>query len=91
MCCGSKRSGLSSASASRLPPRTVPAPPRTVPAPPRTETTPAPVMAAPIPPAQRVDVGRSATAFALSDPSAQSPQRQSAAPSQAIRRWRLSS
>jgi hypothetical protein len=84
MCCGSKRSALSSASASRPLARAVASPPRT-------ETTAAPVMAAPIPPAQRVDVGRSATAFALSDPSAQSPQRQSAAPSQAIRRWRLSS
>jgi hypothetical protein len=84
MCCGSKRSALSSASASRPPARAVASPPRT-------ETVPAPVAAAPIPPAQRVDVGRGAAAFASGDPSGQSPQQQNAVPPQAGRRWRLSS
>jgi hypothetical protein len=83
MCCGSKRSALSSASASRPPSRAVASPPRT-------DTTPAPVMAAPIPPAQKVDV-RDVAMIASSDPSRQSPQHQNAAPPQAARRWRLSS
>jgi hypothetical protein len=84
MCCGSKRSALSSASTSRLPARAVASPPRT-------ETMPAPVTTAPIPPAQRVDVGRRAAVLASGDPSGQSPQQQNAVPPQAGRRWRLSS
>jgi hypothetical protein len=83
MCCGSKRSALSSASASRPPARAVASPPRS-------ETMPAPVAAAPIPPAREVDVRRAAV-FASGDPSGQSPQQQNAAPPQAGRRWRLSS
>jgi hypothetical protein len=83
MCCGSKRSALSSASASRTSPRAVPAPPRT-------ETAAAaPVTAEPINPAREVDVSDAAV-FASSDSSRQSPQRQSVSPHLG-RRWRLSS
>ncbi len=81
MCCGSKRSALSSASASR--------PRRAVTAPTRAETILAPVTAAPIPSAPEVGV-RGAAGFASSGAFPQSPQRQDAPP-QAVRRWRLSS
>ena len=83
MCCGSKRSALSSASASRPPARAVASPPRS-------ETMPAPVTAAPIPRPHEVEVRTSAT-VASSDLSRQSAQQQSAATPQAVRRWRLSS
>jgi hypothetical protein len=56
MCCGSKRSALSSASASRPQPRTVSEPSRA-------EATPAPVKAAAIPPAQKVNA-KEASVFA---------------------------
>jgi hypothetical protein len=81
MCCGSKRSALSSASASRTSPRAV------TPAP-RAETA-TPVTAEPISSAREVDVSDAAV-FASSDSSRQSPQRPSASPLLG-RRWRLSS
>jgi hypothetical protein len=83
MCCGSKRSALSSASAARPQPRAVPAPPRA-------EATPATVTAAPVPPAQKVD----AKEAALFAPSAQlrrsAPQPETPA-RPAGRLWRLTS
>lgn len=82
MCCGSKRSALSSASASRTSPRAVPAPPRT-------ETAAAPVTAEPISPAREVDVSDAAV-VASSDSLREPPQRQSVSPHLG-RRWRLSS
>jgi hypothetical protein len=82
MCCGSKRSALSSASASRTSPRAVPAPPRT-------EAAATPVTVEPTSPAREVDVSDAAV-FAPSDSSRQPPQRQSVSPHLG-RRWRLSS
>jgi hypothetical protein len=84
MCCGSKRSGLSSASASRPPPRADRAPPRA-------EATPAPVMAGPIPPTQPVDA-KEAAVFA---PNPQfrrlATQREALAAPRPGRIWRLTS
>ena len=84
MCCGSKRSALSSASASRPQPRAVPAPPRT-------EATPAPVASRPIPPTQPVDA-KEAAVFAPNPQFRHSAtQREAPAVARPARIWRLTS
>ena len=84
MCCGSKRSALSSASASRTPPRAVAAPPRT-------ETSPAPVTAAPIPPTQPVDVKEAAVFAPTPQFRRSATQREPPAVARPARIWRLTS
>jgi hypothetical protein len=83
MCCGSKRSALSSASASRTPPRVAPAP--------RTEATPTPVTAASIPPAQVFDA-KEAAVFAPNPQFRRSAtQDEAQAVARPARIWRLTS
>lgn len=85
MCCGSKRSGLSSASASRPPPRGDRAPF------PRPAATPMPVTARPIPPTQPVDAKE--TAVFAPNPQFRRSATQPDAPAapRPARIWRLSS
>jgi hypothetical protein len=84
MCCGSKRSALSSASTSRPPARAMASPPRT-------EATPTPVTAASIPSAQGLDA-KEAAVFA---PNLQfrrsATQHQAQAVARPARIWRLTS
>ena len=84
MCCGSKRSALSSASASRPQPRAVPAPPRA-------EATPAAVAPAPMPRTQKVEA-KEAVVFAPNPQFRHSAtQREALAAPRLARIWRLMS
>ena len=84
MCCGSKRSALSSASASRTPPRVAPASPRT-------EATPTPVTAASIPPAQVFDAKEAAVFAPNPEFRRSATQHEAQAVARPARIWRLTS
>lgn len=84
MCCGSKRSGLSSASASRPPPRGDRGPPRPA-------ATPMPVTARPIPPTQPVDAKETAVFAPNPQFRRSATQPDAAAAPRPARIWRLTS